>query len=74
MGFRKKAGGYVIIQWDSDHPPMHVHVYRDRVCVARFNLEDEEFMEVDLKHRGRIIKALKKAGLLKDKSEKDKGE
>ena len=24
-----RRGGYVFISWKSDHPPRHVHVYRE---------------------------------------------
>jgi hypothetical protein len=45
-----KAGGYVIRLYEHDHPPLHVHVFKDSREVARFV--------------GRVRKALKSAGLI----------
>ena len=59
-----KALGYVIRMYETDHPPRHVHVFKDRKQVARFDLENEEFMDGDSRHFGRIKKALRKAGLI----------
>lgn len=50
--------------YETDHPPRHVHVFKDRKQVARFDLENEEFMDGDSRHFGRIKKALRKAGLI----------
>jgi hypothetical protein len=36
---RIRRGGYVFVVWKGDHPPRHVHVYRDRVLLLRWNLE-----------------------------------
>ncbi len=65
MGYRIRAGGYVIVSWDSDHRPLHVHVYKDGRCVGRFDLEHQVFMDIDRRHRGRVLRALNKAGLAK---------
>jgi len=63
MGFVKKACGYIIRKYDTDHPPLHVHVYRDGRLVARFDLEGQMFMDVDPRHRRRVMKALRQCGL-----------
>ncbi len=36
---RIRRGGYVFITWVGDHPPRHVHVYKDDVLVLKWNLE-----------------------------------
>jgi hypothetical protein len=36
---RIRRGGYVFITWKGDHPPRHVHVFRDDVLVLKWNLE-----------------------------------
>lgn len=60
-----KAGGYTIVQYLNDHPPLHVHVFRDHQLVARFDLVNLRFMDGTVKkHRGRVKKALKQAGLI----------
>lgn len=33
------ARRFVFVTWKGDHPPRHVHVYRDGSLVVRFNLE-----------------------------------
>ena len=36
-----RRGGYVFITWKGDHPPRHVHDYRDGSLVLKWNLEDQ---------------------------------
>lgn len=35
-----RRGGYVFIARRSDHPPRHVHVYRDGRLVVKWDLEN----------------------------------
>jgi len=37
---RIRRGGYVFITWKGDHPPAHVHVYRDGELVVKWDLEN----------------------------------
>ena len=30
-----RRGGFVFVAWKADHPPRHVHVYRDRRFVLK---------------------------------------
>jgi hypothetical protein len=62
---RWKSHGYVIVEFVGDHPPRHVHVYRDRELVAKFNLDNGRFMLVDERHRGRVLAALRAVGFAK---------
>ena len=34
-----RRDGYVFITWKGDHPPLHVHVFRDGVLVLKWNLD-----------------------------------
>ena len=34
-----RRGGFVFITWKGDHPPRHVHVYRDGRLMLKWNLE-----------------------------------
>lgn len=34
-----RRGGYVFVTWVGDHPPRHVHVYRDGRLIMKWNLE-----------------------------------
>jgi Domain of unknown function (DUF4160) len=51
----------VIRQYATDHPPLHVHVFRDGKNIAQVEIPSGEFMYLDgqyEKHRGRILAAL----------------
>jgi hypothetical protein len=65
MGRTWKAGGYEIRLYQKDHPPLHVHVFKDGREVARYDLEHGLLMEgSDSRHLGRIVRALRRAGLI----------
>ena len=34
-----RRGGYVFLTWKGDHPPRHVHVFRDGRLVLKWDLE-----------------------------------
>jgi hypothetical protein len=38
---RIRRGGYIFVTWKSDHPPPHVHVYRDGQLVVKWDLEND---------------------------------
>ena len=42
---RIRRGGYLFITWTGDHPPRHVHVYRDGRQVLKWNLDAGCVME-----------------------------
>jgi hypothetical protein len=51
--------------YENDHPPLHVHVFRDSRLVARCDLEHRCFMAgSDERHFGRVLNALSEAGLI----------
>jgi hypothetical protein len=35
-----RLGGYIFITWKSDHPPRHVHVYREGELVVKWDLDN----------------------------------
>jgi hypothetical protein len=35
-----RRGGYVFLTWKSDHPPRHVHVYRDGRLIVKWDLDN----------------------------------
>lgn len=39
-----RRGGYVFLAWKSDHPPRHVHVYRNRRFVVKWDLDNRRVM------------------------------
>jgi hypothetical protein len=40
-----RRGGYVFISWKSDHPPRHVHVYRDGKLIVKWDLDNRKPMK-----------------------------
>jgi len=40
-----RRGGYVFITWTGDHPPRHVHVYRDGKLVVKWDLDNKKPMK-----------------------------
>ena len=36
-----RRGGYIFVSWKSDHPPRHVHVYRDGKLVVKWDLDNK---------------------------------
>jgi hypothetical protein len=60
-----KAGGYVIRLYVRDHPPLHVHVFKESREVARYDLEGGRFLAgSEERHMGRVRRALRNAGLI----------
>lgn len=60
-----RRGGYIFITWKGDHPPRHVHVYRDGVLVVKWNLEDRLPMKGAASERVlRLLEELEQEGLL----------
>ena len=42
---KHRRGGFIFITWKSDHPPRHVHVYRDGKLVVKWDLDDKQPMK-----------------------------
>ena len=40
-----RRGGYIFVFWTGDHDPRHVHVYRDRKLLLKWDLTNEEVMQ-----------------------------
>jgi hypothetical protein len=60
-----RRGGYVFITWKGDHPPRHVHVYRDGKLVVKWDLENQKPMKGDATRRIlQLIAELESEGLL----------
>ena len=36
-----RRGGYVFVTWIGDHPPRHLHVYRDGKLVVKWDLDNK---------------------------------
>lgn len=60
-----RRGGHVFIGWRSDHPPRHVHVYRDRQLVVKWDLDNGKPMKGHASRRVRwLIEQLRAERLL----------
>ena len=44
MGKIRRAG-YVFVSWKSDHPPRHVHVYREGRLIVKWDLDNHRPMK-----------------------------
>ena len=40
-----RRGGYIFLSWKGDHPPRHVHVYRDGKLVVKWDLDNGKAMK-----------------------------
>ena len=40
-----RRGGYIFVSWKSDHPPRHVHVYREGKLVVKWDLDNKRPMK-----------------------------
>ena len=54
---RERRGGYIFDTQVADHPPRHVHVYKDGHLVVKCNLDD--WLPMKVKENARILKHLK---------------
>jgi hypothetical protein len=60
-----RRGGYIFVWWKGDHPPKHVHIYRDETLVVKWDLDDHKAMKGDAPGRVlALIEELKSEGLL----------
>lgn len=42
---KHRRGGYVFITWKGDHPPRHVHVYRNGKFIVKWDLDNRKPMK-----------------------------
>ena len=60
-----RRGGYVFITWKGDHPPRHVHVYRDGTLIVKRDLDNQKAMKGAATRRIlELIRELEAEGLL----------
>ena len=59
------AGRVVFITWKGDHPPRHVHVYRDGTLIVKWDLDNQKAMKGAATRRIlELIRELEAEGLL----------
>jgi len=60
-----RRGNYVFVAWIGDHPPRHVHVYRDGRLIVKWDLENRVAMKGRATSRIlKLIAELEQEGLL----------
>lgn len=60
-----RRGGFIFVTWKGDHPPRHVHVYRDGRLIVKWNLDDQVAMKGKATARVLgLIAELEKEGVL----------
>jgi hypothetical protein len=60
-----RRGGYIFITWKGDHPPRHVHVYRDDRLIVKWDLDSQKAMKGAITQRIlQLIEELESEGLL----------
>lgn len=60
-----RRGGYIFLTWKGDHPPRHVHVYRDGKLVVKWDLDNKMPMKGEASRRVvDLINELESEGLL----------
>jgi len=62
---KHRRGGFVFVTWKGDHPPRHVHVYRNGRLVVKWDLDNKQAMKGAATRRIlALIAALEAEGLL----------
>jgi hypothetical protein len=60
-----RRGGYVFMSWTSDHPPRHVHVYREGKLFVKWDLDNDKAMKGAASPEiRRLIRTLRSEGRL----------
>jgi len=60
-----RRGGHIFLSWKGDHPPRHVHVYRDAKLVVKWDLDNKKAMKGVASRRVlELINQLESEGLL----------
>ena len=60
-----RKGGYIFLWWRGDHAPRHVHVYRHRRLVVKWDLDNNRPMEGAVSKKIlRLIRELRQEGKL----------
>ena len=60
-----RRGGYVFIAWKGDHPPRHVHVYRNGKLVVKWDMDNRKAMRGKISGKVlELLEAIRSEGLL----------
>ena len=59
-----KAKGYVFKHHKNDHPPWHVHIFKDGRELGRYDLENGRFMDWRGRRTRVVLAAMRQVGLI----------
>jgi len=60
-----RRGGFIFVWWKGDHPPRHVHVYRDGKLLVKWDLDNKKAMKGRAMRRiVALIETLESEGIL----------
>ena len=60
-----RRGNYIFLTWKGDHSPRHVHVYKNKKLVVKWNLENRVAMKGEATARVlQLIAELEREGRL----------
>jgi hypothetical protein len=60
-----RRGGFIFVWWKGDHPPRHVHVYRDGKLIVKWDLDNRKAMKGNISTKIlELITGLESEGLL----------
>lgn len=60
-----RRGNFIFVFWEGDHPPRHVHVYRDGMLLLKWDLENGKPMKGEISQQLlRYIHELQREGRL----------
>ena len=60
-----RRGGYIFVTWKGDHPPRHVHIYRNGKLVVKWDLDNRKPMRGKISGKVlELIELLEVEGLL----------
>jgi len=60
-----RRGGFIFVWWKGDHPPRHVHVYRDGKLLVKWDLDNKKAMKGRAMRRiVDLIETLESEGIL----------
>jgi hypothetical protein len=55
---RIKLGNYIFVAWIGDHSPRHVHVFKDKKCLVKWNIDSWTLMKGKNNMNARILALL----------------
>jgi len=52
---KHRRGGFVFVTWCGDHKPRHVHIFKDKRLILKWNLEANVVMKGKLTSKLKVL-------------------